>query len=115
MGSRLPCRVAVVESFSSGTLSHTSYSVPWGSLSSLHLSLREGSEHGEETRERVEAVKRWFVHDSKVFNLAEPRGALIGSVELNSPAAHAGLEVGDVIVRVDGQEVTEQSDLRLVE
>ena len=70
---------------------------------------------GEETRERVEAVKRWFVHDSKVFNLAEPRGALIGSVELNSPAAHAGLEVGDVIVRVDGQEVTEQSDLRLVE
>ena len=29
----------------------------------------------KKTRERVEAVKRWFVHDSKVFNLAEPRGA----------------------------------------
>ena len=114
MGPRLPCRVAVVESFSSGTLSHTS-TRSHGGRSRLHLSLREGSEHGEETRERVEAVKRWFVHDSKVFNLAEPRGALIGSVELNSPAAHAGLEVGDVIVRVDGQEVTEQSDLRLVE
>ena len=52
---------------------------------------------------------------SKVFNLAEPRGALIGTVELNSPAAHAGLEVGDVIVRVDGHDVTEPSDLRLVE
>ena len=55
MGSRLPCRVAVVESFSSGTLSHTS-TRSHGGRSRLHLSLREGSEHGEETRERVEAV-----------------------------------------------------------
>jgi Do/DeqQ family serine protease len=39
------------------------------------------------------------------MSLKRPAGALIASVVAGSPAAHAGLKVGDVIVAVDGQAV----------
>lgn len=40
------------------------------------------------------------------FGLREVRGVAITKVEENSPAAKAGLMVNDVIVRIDGDEVT---------
>jgi serine protease Do len=43
------------------------------------------------------------------FGLEGPRGALVGSVQKGSPAARAGLEPGDVILRYDGRAV-ERSD-----
>ena len=40
------------------------------------------------------------------YNLREPRGLVITRVAEDSPAARAGLKVGDVILRFDGEEVT---------
>ena len=45
------------------------------------------------------------------FGLKEARGALVSSVEAGSPAAKAGFQPGDVIVRVNDQPVEQSSDL----
>lgn len=42
---------------------------------------------------------------AKSFGLEKPAGALISSVIPNSPAAQAGLQVGDIIQSVNGEEV----------
>ena len=39
------------------------------------------------------------------LGLQRPSGALVASVVADSPAAHAGIKTGDVIVSVDGTEV----------
>jgi len=49
------------------------------------------------------------------IGLDRPRGALVRGVEADSPAAKAGVEPGDIILRVDGAEVERSVDLpRLV-
>ena len=45
------------------------------------------------------------------LGLESAGGALISSVEAQSPADRAGLEVGDVVRRVDGEEIEELKDL----
>jgi serine protease Do len=50
---------------------------------------------------------------AKAFNVSAEKGALVGSVESNSPGAKAGLERGDVITEIDGQPVPGPNDLRL--
>ncbi|MBK6972254.1 MAG: DegQ family serine endoprotease [Sterolibacteriaceae bacterium] len=45
------------------------------------------------------------------FGLAKAEGALVGSVEIGSPAEKAGLQPGDVIVGVNGASVTDSADL----
>jgi membrane-associated protease RseP (regulator of RpoE activity) len=39
-------------------------------------------------------------------------GVLVGDVEANSPAAKAGLRVGDIIVAIDGKDIVSSADLR---
>jgi serine protease Do len=45
------------------------------------------------------------------FGLDRPRGALVASVEAGSPAAHAGIEAGDVILKFNGADIARASDL----
>jgi len=45
------------------------------------------------------------------FGLPKPTGALVSSVESGGPAAKAGVRPGDVILALDGKEVSEAGDL----
>ena len=45
------------------------------------------------------------------FGLPKPQGALVGSVVKGGPAAKAGIEPGDVILKFDGKEIGRSSEL----
>jgi serine protease Do len=45
------------------------------------------------------------------FGLDRPHGALVSSVEKDGPAAKSGIEPGDVILKVNGEEVDRSSEL----
>jgi serine protease Do len=49
--------------------------------------------------------------DAEVYKLPDVAGAEVVSVEENSPAARAGLRMGDVVTAVDGKAIRESSDL----
>jgi serine protease Do len=51
---------------------------------------------------------------AKQFGLSKATGALVASVEPNTPASKAGLKQGDVVLKVNGQEVDSANDLRLM-
>jgi serine protease Do len=50
--------------------------------------------------------------DAEVFRLPVVAGAVIASVTPNEPAARAGLQLGDVIVSVDGTPIRTDTDLQ---
>jgi serine protease Do len=45
------------------------------------------------------------------FGLPQPEGALVSSVEKGGPAARAGIEPGDVILKLNGQALRDSSEL----
>jgi serine protease Do len=69
-------------------------------------------QHGHVTRGRlgvgIQDVNQALAES---FGLKKPAGALVGSVEKDSPAAKAGLMPGDVIVRFNDKEITSSSEL----
>ncbi len=50
---------------------------------------------------------------AKALGLKEIKGALVNSVEPNSPASKAGIETEDVILAVDGKEISSSSELQI--
>jgi serine protease Do len=48
---------------------------------------------------------------AEAIGLGKPTGALVQSVEAGAPAEKAGIEAGDIIVKVDGKVVEKSSDL----
>lgn len=51
--------------------------------------------------------------NAEFFHVPDSSGAVVNQVEPNSPAANAGLKVGDVIRSIDGQKVTGAGDLQV--
>ncbi len=50
---------------------------------------------------------------AKAFSLPAAQGALVGDVTPDSPGAKAGLQKGDVVTTLNGQPISDYSDLRL--
>lgn len=69
-------------------------------------------QHGKVTRGRL-GVTIQEVNQSLAdsFGLKSARGALVSSVEPGSPAAKAGLQPGDVVLKMDGAEIASSIDL----
>jgi serine protease Do len=68
--------------------------------------------HGKVTRGRLGVTIQDVSQDlADSFGLKKPTGALVASVEKGSPAEKAGIEPGDVILKLDGKEVAHSSDL----
>jgi serine protease Do len=51
--------------------------------------------------------------NAKFFHVENNEGAVVSQVEDGSPAAKAGLKVGDVIVELDGQKISDASQLQI--
>jgi serine protease Do len=51
--------------------------------------------------------------NSKFFNLTDAEGALVTQVENDSPAAKAGVKVGDVIRELDGKQIPDAGELQV--
>lgn len=69
-------------------------------------------EKGKVTRGRVGVTIQEVTKDvAESLNLKQTAGALVGSVERGGPAEKAGIEAGDVIVKVDGRDVRSSNDL----
>lgn len=71
---------------------------------------------GKVSRSRIGVQVQELSRDlAASFGLQEARGALVAAVESGGPADRAGMQVGDVILSVDGQAVQGAADLaRLV-
>jgi serine protease Do len=68
--------------------------------------------NGHVTRGRIGVtIQEVNAQLAQSFGLERPRGALVGSVEKDGPAAKAGVKPGDVIVGVDGRKVELSSEV----
>jgi serine protease Do len=69
-------------------------------------------EHGKVTRGRLGVTVQAVTQDiADAFGLERPSGALISAVEPGGPAAKAGLESGDVIVKLNGAPIIDSAQL----
>jgi serine protease Do len=48
------------------------------------------------------------------LGLDKPRGALVADISKDGPADHAGIKVGDVIIKFDGTDISEANDLPIL-
>jgi serine protease Do len=69
-------------------------------------------EKGRVTRGRIGVqIQPVSKEEADAFGLGAPRGALVNGVEADGPAAKAGVEIGDIIVKADGKEVRSSNEL----
>jgi serine protease Do len=75
-------------------------------------SVKQLQEKGRVTRGRIGVqIQEVSKEVADSFGLKEARGALVNSVEKDGPSAKAGVEAGDIILKVDGREVRQSNDL----
>ena len=73
------------------------------------------AQHGHVTRGRLGVtIQEVNATLASSFGLDRPRGALVASVDPDSPAKKAGIEVGDIITKYDGQTIEHSSDLPML-
>lgn len=73
---------------------------------------KELIDHGKVSRGRLGVMIQEVNQDlAASFGLEKPAGALVSSVEADSPAKRAGIESGDVILKFNGKEIAHSSDL----
>ena len=86
-----------------------SFAIPMDVAANVQTQLVQ---HGKVTRGRIGvAIQEVNQSLAESFGLKKPAGALVSSVEQDSPAARAGIEAGDVILRADGKEIAGSMDL----
>ncbi len=67
---------------------------------------------GKVTRSRIGvSIQDVNAQLAESFGLDRPKGALIGMVEEDGPGAKAGLKAGDVILKVDGTDIDQSSQV----
>lgn len=93
----------------SGGFMGISLAIPIDEAMSVVAQLKE---HGKVTRGRI-GVQITSVSDevAEALGLKDGKGALVSQVEEKGPAAKAGVRNGDVILRFDGKDITQMSDL----
>ncbi|MGH8315342.1 MAG: PDZ domain-containing protein, partial [Steroidobacterales bacterium] len=68
--------------------------------------------YGKVSRGRIGVTIQEVTQDfADSFGIDKPHGALVSSVEKDGPASKAGVEPGDVILKVNGAEVDRSTDL----
>ncbi|MGP8243526.1 MAG: trypsin-like peptidase domain-containing protein [Bryobacteraceae bacterium] len=69
--------------------------------------------HGKVIRGSIDVLIQPVTPElAKSFGLTgEPRGALVANVAPDSPAAHAGIERGDIVLDLNGAPITDSRDL----
>lgn len=95
-GNRMPGNVGV------------GFAIPIDTVRELLPELRKGTVTRGRIGVRITPVTRNL---AEPLGLKEAEGALVRSVEREGPAAAAGIEPGDVILRYDGKPVVESRDL----
>ena len=86
-----------------------SFAVPINVAQDVYRQLRE---HGRVSRGWLGVLIQDVTRElAESFKMERPQGALVSKVLPDSPAAQAGVEVGDVIVKFNGHEVGNSSEL----
>ncbi len=93
----------------SGGYQGVSFSIP------IDAAMKVGNQleaTGHVTRGKLGVVIQNVTQDlADSFGLPQPEGALVSSVEKGGPAARAGIEAGDVILKLDGEPIESTAEL----
>ncbi|HVH83257.1 MAG TPA: DegQ family serine endoprotease [Steroidobacteraceae bacterium] len=93
----------------SGGYMGVSFSIP------IDVAMKVGNQletSGHVTRGKLGVVIQNVTQDlADSFGLPQPEGALVSSVEKGGPAEHAGIEAGDVILKLNGEQINSTTEL----
>jgi S1-C subfamily serine protease len=79
-------------------------------INTVKDSLSNFNQNGQFSRPYLGVAYKIVTRDSAILN-AVPQGAYIQEVAPGSPAEKAGIQQGDIITKIDGQQVTDKTDL----
>ena len=92
-----------------GSFAGISFAIPIDYAANVIEQLKKS---GKVTRGRIGVAITSVTRDlADSLGLAKTDGAVVGSVEEDSPAAKAGVEAGDVILKIDGRTIESSADL----